>query len=891
MLRTFKTGIQWMIFIVLSVWFLICLFWICNGSITVRQSWFGPFWKSISWEEATLEFSAITISLDGSIQLQEVTLYLEKESDPVCVFQNARATLSFLRWWHDQPWLLNLRFTEGEIYVSRRYSPTGSRYPALQQLHLRVEPDDRNREYYIEMEGKMEDATILLTGKLPIDLQEDLREKRSLTEQFHAYSREWREVWPWLHGVSKGWIDGILSHNEQQRIELQSLILRADKFSHSDWGTTGPIEALFTHISLENLQAPASGTIHIRDYAGRLPYLEDSTVLSSFSLHLTSLADNSLIVHCILNDIQWHSYQLDTLYSQHHWFPEDNQVDSFVLMQEQEQELQIYYQGWLLPGFNFKGVIHGSGTLDPMVWIEAAGIWKDQLRWEIPPHRVFSSFQIELGNGSKMEQAHFDIVARHFGWENLPEFYLLRLSGHWKDNRLNVQSLTVRGDGFELAGHASADFSTDRFQTYVQGYLAPMPWSPELPDWWEKLWEDFAFHQRPPSLELWASGSWSRVHEFRVEASIDAEDLDFHEVKTDRLSTSLLIHPGFLWLRDMTLVTPDGAAYGTIWRRESVPFNGISHYFFDVQSKIPPHDLAKMIDDSVEDILKDFSFSGPTYIHGQGSFYTGKHPFLDYSDFTLLTLTESPLTIATFPLNWLSARSIYKDGKVFLKNTTASLTGGLLQGEATWDFTPNTTAFQFSATLDHADLIPFMSLWKKSDQASSSAEDTEEKNPDEEKSGILALNIDLSGPWKEWGKLKGNGQFKITEGNLQRINLLGFLSAILPITSIEFKEAEGSLQWNDDLITFPDLKMSGSTTTLQAAGKYSISRNEIDFMVKVFYLQQAPLLKILSPIFHPFAHLLEVRLWGNFNSPEWRFNIDPRNIFSSPDSQRLSAPE
>jgi hypothetical protein len=885
MFRTLKTGIQWLIALILSVWLLVCLLLLCNGSITIRRSWLGPFWKSNTWHEATLEFSAITLFLDGNIQLEGVTLYLDKESDPVCTFQSIGATASLFRWWNDQPWLLNLKFVEGEVYVSRPYSPTGKRYSVLQQLHIHVAPDYRNKEYLLEVEGKMEDTTILLTGSLPFDLSKsDAQDNISLTEQFHNYSREWRKIWPWIHGTAKGWIDGILSHNENHQIELQSLIVRADKFSYSDWGSAGAIEAMFTNISLENLQAPATGFIHIRNYAGRLPYLDDTTILSSFTLGLTSLADQSLLIHCILNDIEWHNYKLDTLYSQHHWFPQDNQIDSFVLMQEEEQELQIHYQGWFLPGFDFKGVIYGSGTLDPMMWIEAAGFWKDQLHWQIPPNRVFSRFQVELGSGNKLEQAHFDIIARNFGWEKLPEFYLLRLNGHWQDHHLKIRSLTLKGDGFDISGHASADFSAERFQAYAKGYVAPLPWSPELPGWWERLWEDFVFHQSPPSLEIWASGSWAREHEYRVEANISAENLAFHEVKTDRLSTQLLVQPGFLWLRDMMLSTPQGNAHGGIWRRELVPYDGASHYYFDVQSKIPPHDLAKMIDESVVDILKDFSFSGSTFVHGQGSFYTGKHPFLDYCDFTLFTLTEDPLLVSTFPLQWLSARSYFKEGKVLLKNTTASLTNGLLYGEATWDFTQDPAAFQFTASLDHADLIPFMALWKKKKDTPPTEPKTEEPQyPSVQKTGLLALTMELSGPWKEWEKLKGHGQFKITEGNLQRINLLGFLSAILPITSIEFNEAEGSLQWNDSTITFPDLKMSGPTTSLQASGRYSIEHNDIDFMIKIFYLQQAPLLKILSPIFHPFAHLFEVRLWGNYDSPQWRFNIDPRNIFSSSD--------
>lgn len=894
MIRAIRTGIHWFVFLILIVSLLIGLCWLATGSITLRQHWFGPLWKTFRFEECLLEFSAITLSIDGSVELENPVLTLIGEQDPVFTFDSAQTIFSLRSWWNQEDYMKQIELVDGRLYISRRHSPTGNRYPVMRQIELVLQKQDSPDTWQMKLEGVIEEVTLRVTGdQLPSPFSFAGSEKHEPSfqprkpdewrQQFNEFSQKWSMAWPWLKSVSRGTIEATLQQDGEGEWIFENVAVQAAGISHPDWGTIDHIDAVINQAFITRLQPPAAGSILISNYKGALPSLAGEAEVESLSIRFRKgESDRFYIIHYFMDDLQWSGYQLDSLFSRNRWYLEEDLFISSLQLSKDQQSLRIHYEGERLP--RLKGTLTGAGTLDPMVWIEASGLdWHEELKWNKPPERVYSYFQFDISEEERIDSAYFEIIARDFGWENLPEFHLLKTRGHWQDQGVHLESLTLNGENFSLSGYGFVHPDQQQFSARLGGSLEPLPWSPELPQWWEDLWKDFAFDQSIPLLEVAASGKWGTgTPDFQVEGKLELEDFLYRGVDIQSLNLGIVVSPGFLWLRDMTIVTPEGAGQGDVWRKEAVPFDGISHYFFDVQSRIPPHDLARLIDTEVEEIVAEFEFFGSTFVHGRGSIFTGKSPFLEHADCELLIVSESPVRIDPIPLDWVSTRVLLGESRVGVRNLIGRMANGLLSGDADGYFTEEPATFSLNATLDQADLLPFIAIWKTESPEQPAHSEVDDSNPDQpDNSGTLHLEIELSGPWQEWNNLMGKGSFLITDGNFQRINLLGFLSAILPITSLEFEELKGSFNWIRDTLQFPDMEIIGPTTSISAKGDYHIPNNEMNFMVKVFYLHQAPVLRILSPIFHPFAHLLEVRIWGNFDNPEWRFHLDPRNLFSS----------
>ena len=76
---------------------------------------------------------------------------------------------------------------------------------------------------------------------------------------------------------------------------------------------------------------------------------------------------------------------------------------------------------------------------------------------------------------------------------------------------------------------------------------------------------------------------------------------------------------------------------------------------------------------------------------------------------------------------------------------------------------------------------------------------------------------------------------------------------------------------------------TGEQSVIQAEGDILFPVQDIDFRVRVFYLENPnnPITTVFSPLFKPLGDALELRLWGTYNDPKWRLLINPRNVSSA----------
>lgn len=90
---------------------------------------------------------------------------------------------------------------------------------------------------------------------------------------------------------------------------------------------------------------------------------------------------------------------------------------------------------------------------------------------------------------------------------------------------------------------------------------------------------------------------------------------------------------------------------------------------------------------------------------------------------------------------------------------------------------------------------------------------------------------------------------------------------------------------------FNKLELTGASNRLEATGSYNLYQKTIDMEVQLFLLSenQGIVKAIVGGIMRPFTFVSRIRLTGSLKEPEWRFLIDPRNLFSSAEALPVDA--
>lgn len=148
---------------------------------------------------------------------------------------------------------------------------------------------------------------------------------------------------------------------------------------------------------------------------------------------------------------------------------------------------------------------------------------------------------------------------------------------------------------------------------------------------------------------------------------------------------------------------------------------------------------------------------------------------------------------------------------------------------------------------------------------------------DKDLSGILDINGDLSGNFKDLGALKGNAVASVKNGNLWQINLfkgLGELFLLPDYGKIVFKEALGEFDIANKAIATNNLRLTSEQLNLECKGKLGFD-GALDF---TFYSQankslirdSTDLRKFTAAIMGNLSSALTVRVSGTIQKPKYK---------------------
>ncbi len=366
----------------------------------------------------------------------------------------------------------------------------------------------------------------------------------------------------------------------------------------------------------------------------------------------------------------------------------------------------------------------------------------------------------------------------------------------------------------------------------------------------EKNWFRTVVYHKPPRMNL--AGRWlvRDPNGLNAKGTYDWQDWEASGVKM--ISTSGLIDikgRNFMFDR-LKLIRPEGGIQGSF----SMDF-ATQNTILNVVSSIDFASLTRMIGPKTEETFRPYHFQTPPKL-----MLVGVINMADDSKNDLWTHVDCE----KFGIWKLSAEDVHADVRSFRKSLeigkfSAKFYNGVLEGDATFDFSSPEQDWAFQCYLDKVDFDSFThDLWAFN-----------------KVQGQLTGWAEMSGTMKSSKQLKGRGEIKVDNGVLWRIPLFGELSQFIPILGVQkARKAMGTFTVADEKVKVDDFKVSAGIMSLTAKGEYHFDQS-LDFIVQGHFLRA---FFGIGYVFDPLTKAFEYHLGGKLNDRKWKPRFIPKEL-------------
>jgi hypothetical protein len=129
------------------------------------------------------------------------------------------------------------------------------------------------------------------------------------------------------------------------------------------------------------------------------------------------------------------------------------------------------------------------------------------------------------------------------------------------------------------------------------------------------------------------------------------------------------------------------------------------------------------------------------------------------------------------------------------------------------------------------------------------------------------------------------------------LNLFGPLSEALSGSFVNFgsfslTSVDAPFELQGDQVRFEELRVSGPSALIQAKGYYRLRDGSLNFTTKIFPFDESSTVlgSAVGFVLKPLSQVLEVKLSGTLNNPNWVFAYGPSRLLNSLIGGGKSAP-
>lgn len=459
-----------------------------------------------------------------------------------------------------------------------------------------------------------------------------------------------------------------------------------------------------------------------------------------------------------------------------------------------------------------------------------------------------------------------------------------------RGTELNVENIRLLAGDSEARGSYSMDTQSREFRFLLHGRLRPPAIAGWFGPWWNSFWEHFDFSAgEPPRANVEVAGRWGRPFDTRVFVYAAANNAAINNVPLDYVRTRLFVRPGFFDGLEVVARKGEGVAQGTFTRSQDVRQHALNYQTFDVVGDVDPHEAARIFDPIGSKIVAPFVFERPPSLTIQGRITGAASPEGAGYEARVKINSPAPLRFFEFPLSHLTATAVVNNDEITVDPLRVGFAGGIAQGRARLTGEGEQRRLGFDAALDNASLGEAIYRLEEFG-ARRRGEAPPERSRLQEKlaSGRLGVRLSGDGNADDPYSFIGSGSGEVVGAELAEIKLLGGLSDALRAVRLNFAslrltDAQANFKLLRNQLDFPEFKISGPTAVLDLTGRYRLDLHMMDFNAKLspYELSRNPLANAVDFVLTPFSNILELKLTGSLDQPQWRFTYGLSSFFRS----------
>lgn len=489
---------------------------------------------------------------------------------------------------------------------------------------------------------------------------------------------------------------------------------------------------------------------------------------------------------------------------------------------------------------------------------------------DVAPDWKFTGLQGRVaGDGVDACHVHMDAFAGHIAYDGR--------------RFLATDAIAWIGDNY-ARGSYEHDFSTHAFRFLLSGRLRPPAIAGWFRPWWMHFWDDFDFTAAAPEADVDVQGRWGHGPETTVFVFADCTQPAIRGVALDHAITRLFIRPHHYDALEVFTTQGGNAARGQFMRRITPNGFALDHMEFDFDSTLPLADAARLVGPELSQALQPFALTTPPTVHTRGRIDGPASARGSHRQIYVKAHATGAFTFYDFPLQHLDFEATLDDDRLLVTPVEVSFAGGTVTGSVRAWGPEERRRVGFALSLRDGSVREAATALEVYSARRRGVPPTANSAYIEGTTQVrMAIDLQAEGAAADPYSFKGTGHAELGGQGLGRIRLLGLLSELLNFTALRFDALRTDFKLEGNKLDFPHVNLTGPDAAVTARGSYELARKELDFYARVFPFQESTFIlkSVVGLVLTPLSGVLEVKLSGRLDKPEWAFVIGPTNFIRS----------
>jgi hypothetical protein len=523
---------------------------------------------------------------------------------------------------------------------------------------------------------------------------------------------------------------------------------------------------------------------------------------------------------------------------------------------------------------------------------------------------------ITLAPGYKPEALDFQLQTGGAQYDRI-QLYALEARGRLTPKLVDVQETTMWNTRWRVEGGYQQDLDTQDFRILAHGTLDPGVLDPYIDKWWPQVWAYVVPGVQWPHADIDYQGCWDDLSGQTLFGSANLVDGRASGVPVDDLALRIYIRPDVDAVFNIAAHEHGGGQLtGTMLWMRVPPYHKTYEQRYIFASTLPLVSAAQLAGKDVVELTRPLDC--PTAPSVQVDQRTGgaSNPQPGVVVTKLAVSLPAPFKAYNVPLDSLQGNATLHQDFTDIPHLRIGIANGSAEANATITHLEEDTELAFNVSLvggHHTGVLFALSQFKTPDASgatpaaavsthspavtppAASAQPAKVTSStsvsDLARPGMLDMTMGGRLLLGKGETFAATGHARVYEAKIGQLQMFGMLSSLLPLSigSFDLNAATSDIQIANQYARLPNLRVTGPSARIVAAGLYHFSDQQMDFHALLFPLSQwsVPVLSQIINVMSSVNNAFTVRLRGTIDNPTWNVSMDPLRMF---DEKTVKAP-